>query len=57
MWEAIYLSLKITIVSVFITTIIGTIIAHIFVKYDFRFKDIIETVIVHTIISICHIEV
>lgn len=46
MWEAIYLSLKITIVSVFITTIIGTIIAHIFVKYDFRFKDIIETVIV-----------
>ncbi len=46
MQEAVYLSLKITVISVLITAVIGTVTAHIFIKYDFKFKDIIETLIV-----------
>lgn len=45
MIEAILLSLKVSIIAVFITSIIGVILAHIFLKYKFKFKNIIETII------------
>ncbi len=46
MIEAILLSLKVTAIAVFITFFIGTALAYIFHKNSFKFKDIIETLIV-----------
>ena len=46
MIEAILLSLKVTAIAVFITSFIGTALAYIFHKNSFKFKDIIETLIV-----------
>ena len=46
MIKAILLSLKISSIAVFITFFIGTALAYIFHKKTFRFKNIIETLIV-----------
>jgi len=46
MIEAILLSLKVTLIAVFVTFFIGTALAYIFHKKNFKFKDIIETLIV-----------
>ncbi len=46
MIKAILLSLKVTSIAVFITFFIGTALAYIFHKKTFRFKNIIETLIV-----------
>ena len=46
MIEAILLSLKVTVIAVFVTFFIGTALAYIFHKKNFKFKDIIETLIV-----------
>ena len=46
MINAILLSLKVTAISVFITFFIGTGLAYIFHKNNFKFKNIIETLIV-----------
>ena len=45
MYEAILLSLKITGISTLITGISGILTAYIFTKYNFKFKNILETVI------------
>ena len=45
MYEAILLSLKITGIATLITSITGIITAYIFTKYNFRAKNILETVI------------
>ena len=45
MYEAILLSLKITGISTLITGITGILTAYIFTKYNFKFKNILETVI------------
>lgn len=46
MVEAILLSLKVTIIAVFVTFFIGTALAYVFHKNSFKFKNIIETLIV-----------
>ena len=46
MIEAILLSLKVTLIAVFVTFFIGTALAYIFHKKNVKFKDIIETLIV-----------
>lgn len=46
MVEAILLSLKVTVIAVFITFFIGTALAYVFHKNSFKFKNIIETLIV-----------
>ncbi len=46
MVEAILLSLKVTIIAVFVTFFIGTALAYVFHKNNFKFKNIIETLIV-----------
>ena len=46
MIEAILLSLKVTLIAVFVTFFIGTALAYTFHKKNFKFKDIIETLIV-----------
>ena len=46
MIEAILLSLKVTVIAVFITFFIGTALAYIFHKNNFKSKNIIETLIV-----------
>ena len=46
MIEAILLSLKVTVISVFVTFFIGTALAYVFHKNSFKFKNIIETLIV-----------
>ena len=45
MYEAILLSLKITGISTLITGITGILTAYIFTKYNFKFKNILETII------------
>lgn len=45
MIEAVLLSLKVSIIAVTITFIIGTALAYIFLKYNFKFKNVIETMI------------
>ena len=46
MIEAILLSLKVTVIAVFVTFFIGTALAYVFHKNSFKFKNIIETLIV-----------
>ena len=46
MIEAILLSLKVTVIAVFVTFFIGTALAYVFHKNNFKFKNIIETLIV-----------
>ena len=46
MVEAILLSLKVTVIAVFVTFFIGTALAYVFHKNSFKFKNIIETLIV-----------
>ena len=46
MKEAILLSIKVTAIAVFITFFIGTGLAYLFHKTDFKFKNVIETLIV-----------
>lgn len=45
MIEAILLSLKVSAIAVSITFFLGTALAYILLKYNFRFKDVVETVI------------
>lgn len=45
MYEAILLSLKITGISTLITGIAGILTAYVFTKYNFKFKNILETLI------------
>lgn len=46
MIEAILLSLKVTVIAVFVTFFIGTALAYVFHKNNFKSKNIIETLIV-----------
>lgn len=46
MLNAILLSLKISVISVLITFIVGTGLAYIFTKYNFKLKNIVETIII-----------
>ena len=46
MIEAILLSLKVTVIAVFVTFFIGTALAYVFHKNNFKFINIIETLIV-----------
>lgn len=41
-WDPIIISLKISLIATLCTLIIGVITAHIFVKYEFRGKDLLE---------------
>lgn len=46
MINAILLSIKVSLISVFITFLVGTFLAYIFTKYNFKFKTLMETIII-----------
>ena len=52
MIEAILLSLKVTVIAVFVTFFIGTAVAYVFHKNNFTFKNIIETLLVAVVVTI-----